>query len=235
MVKDMASKKPNPNSGHRKRLKEKFLRSSLEGFHDYEMVELLLTYAIPRRDVKPIAKGLVGHFKGLKGLFEAPGGELEKISGVGENTAILLGLVKEVASAYLDERTTRNKPIKSPDDVMEFLGFTLKGDPTEKFFAIYLNSKNEILGFETLHEGALKQGSLSARTVIETAFKYNARSMIFVHSLPEGRAHPTNTERNLTEELETAASAVDIIVHDHIIAGKDTRLSAREIGWLKGA
>ncbi|MBI5588541.1 MAG: RadC family protein [Deltaproteobacteria bacterium] len=231
----MVSKNPNPNSGHRKRLKERFLKSSLDGFHDYEIVELLLTYAIPRRDVKPLAKGLVGRFKGLKGLFEAPDGELAGFDGVGENTAILIGVIKEVACAYLREQAERNRPIRSPEDVMAFLGSAMNEETSERFFAIYLNSKNEILGFETLFEGPLKHDSLSPRTVIETAFKYNARSMIFVHSLPDGKISPTDTERNLTEELEHAAAAVDILVHDHIIAGKDSHLSAREIGWLKGA
>ncbi len=231
----MVSKNASPNTGHRKRLKERFLKSSLDGFHDYEVVELLLTYAIPRRDVKPLAKGLVTRFKGLKGLFEASGEELAGLSGVGDNTAVLISVVKEVAAAYLKEQAERNKPIRSPEDVIEFLGFALCEETSEKFFSIYLNSKNEVLGFETLFDGPLKYGSLSPRKVIETAFKYNARSMIFVHSLPDGKANPTNTERNLTEELQHAASAVDILVHDHIIAGKDTHLSAREIGWLKGA
>lgn len=230
----MVSKNHNPNSGHRKRLKQRFRKSSLEGFHDYEVVELLLTYAIPRRDVKPLAKGLLGHFKGLKGLFEASAEELGSIGGVGENSAVLISVIKEAAAAYLKEQAELNRPIRSPDDVIEFLSSSCM-EPSEKFLAIYLNSKNEVLGLETLFKGPLKEGSLSPRKVIETAFKYNARSMIFVHYLPEGKVNPTNVERNLSEELQHAASAVDILVHDHIIAGKDKHLSAREIGWLKGA
>lgn len=231
----MVTKKTDPNSGHRRRLKQRFLKSSIDGFHDYEVVELLLTYAIPRRDVKPLAKGLLAHFKGLKGLLEAPADELGDISGVGDNTAVLVSVIKEVAAAYLKEQAERNRPIRSADDVIDFLGFSLSEETTEKFLALYLNSKNEVLGTETLFTGPLKYGSLSPRKAIETAFKYNARSMIFVHCLPDGRITPTNVERNLSEELQHAASAVDILVHDHIIAGKDTHLSAREIGWLKGA
>lgn len=228
-------KNPNPNSGHRKRLKDRFLKSSLDGFHDYETVELLLTYAIPRRDVKPLAKDLLARFKGLKGLFDASDEELASLSGVGENTAILISMIKELAAAYLNEQAARNRPIKSPEDVMDFLRFILAPEDAEKFIAIYLNSKNEVLGFEVLLEGLLKPGILTPRAVIETAFRYNARSMIFVHSLSHGKATPTRAERELTEELERAASAVDILIHDHIIAGKETHLSAREIGWLKGA
>ena len=177
----------------------------------------------------------MAHFKGLKGLLEAPADELGGLSGVGDNTAVLVSVIKEVAAAYLKEQAERNRPIRSADDVIDFLGFTLSEETTEKFLALYLNSKNEVLGTETLFTGPLKYGSLSPRKAIETAFKYNARSMIFVHCLPDGRITPTNVERNLSEELQHAASAVDILVHDHIIAGKDTHLSAREIGWLKGA
>ncbi|MDP2688529.1 MAG: DNA repair protein RadC [Deltaproteobacteria bacterium] len=219
--------------GHRKRLKTRFDKTALEGFHDYEVVELLLTFAIPRRDVKPLAKDLVKRFGGLKGVFEAGLDELSSVGGIGENTAVLLMLLKEAAGAYLLERMmSKYPPIRSPRDVIEFLDATLTGEKAERFLAIYLNSKNEILGVEPLHEGAISGMAVAPKKVIEKAFKHNARSIIFVHNHPEGKACPAREERALAEELEAAAGAIDILIHDYLITGGAKHFSAREAGWL---
>jgi DNA repair protein RadC len=228
------SDKVNLNEGHRRRLRERFKKSGLEGFHDYEVVELLLTFAIPRRDVKPLAKHLIKRFKGLRGLFDATSEELSSIKGVGDNAAVLVRLVKEAAKEYLRERMMKRDVIRSPKDVADYLNLTLSGEKVEKFLALYLNSKNEILGVETLHEGAIDRTFVYPRKAIENAFKHNARSIIFVHNHPSGDPTPSDVDRRLTKELEAAASALDIIVHDHIIVGKNGHFSSREEGWLKG-
>ncbi len=226
---------PNDSStGHRKRLKDRFTRSFLEGFHDYEVVELLLTFAIPRRDVKPLAKDLVKRFGGLKGVFEATVDELNAVNGIGENAAVLLALLKEAAKAYLLEQMRyRRPPIRSPGDVVEFLDDTLAGEREEAFMVIFLNSKNEILGFEPLHEGPLEEMVVAPRKVIEKAFEYNARSVIFVHSHPAGGpVAPAKRERALASQLEAAAGTIDILVHDYLITGGAEHFSAREVGWF---
>ncbi len=228
------NKVKNPNAGPRGRLRERFKKSGLDGFHDYEAVELLLTYAIPRRDVKPLAKRLIEKFGGLRGLFDASHEELSKVRGVGSHTAVLLRLIKEASGEYLKERMMKKDVIRSPKDVADYLNLTLSGERVEKFMALYLNSKNEILGVETLHEGFLDRTFVYPRKAIENAFKHNARSIIFVHNHPSGDPTPSEVDRKLTRELESAASALDIIVHDHIIVGKNTQFSAREGGWLKG-
>lgn len=220
------------NSGHRKRVRDRFGKASLEGFHDYEIVELLLTFAIPRRDVKPLAKALVKRFGGLKGVFEASIKDLSAVSGIGENAAILLTLLKEAAGAYLLEQMMSNKPVRSPSDVLEFLDATLSGEKAERFLAIYLNSKNDILGVAALHEGALSSMEVSPKKVIEKAFKYNARSIIFVHNHPDGKVCPAKEERQLAIQLEAAAGSIDILVHDYLITGKGEHFSAREVGWF---
>ncbi len=229
---------PQSAAGHRKRLKERYLKASLEGFHDYEVLEILLTYAIPRRDVKPLAKTLIQRFKSLKGVFEATLEELSSIKGIGENTAMFLLLVKEAAFAYPREEGEARGVIRTPRqaiDLLETLGGPSDGSG-EKFLAICLNSKNEVIEVETLHTGAMEMSSVSARAMIEKAIKHNARSIIFVHALPADRGKGStgaNIEKYLSQELSSAASAVDIIVHDYLISGKDDFLSAREKGWLK--
>lgn len=210
------------------------MRSSLEGFHDYEVVELLLTFAIPRRDVKPLAKALISRFKGLSGIFEASAEELREVSGCGGRSVDLLALIKEAASAYVGETASQRLPVKSAADAVCFVNDHSKeyGDRGEKLFALFLNSKNEILGIELLHEGEIKGALVQPRAVMEKAFGHNARSIIFVHTA-DGQAAPSKGERALAEGLQAAARSIDILVHDHIIAGKSNFLSARDLGWLR--
>ncbi|VAV84474.1 UPF0758 family protein [hydrothermal vent metagenome] len=222
----------NENSGHRARLRERFLKSGLEGFHDYEVVELLLTFAIPRRDVKPLAKKLIKDYKGLRGLLDATPEELSATDGIGANAAVLIALIKEMAGAYLKERIEKKHVVSSAKDLLDYLNMTLSGEKVEKFLAVYLNSKNEILGVETLHEGTINQTVVYPRKVIEKAFKHNARSVVFVHNHPSGDPTPSKTDRLLTDELVEAARTVDIKVHDHIIIGKTRHTSLRDLGWL---
>lgn len=222
----------NENAGHRGRLRDRFLKSGLEGFHDYEVVELLLTYAIPRRDVKPLAKRIVKEFGGLRGVLDATTEELMAVRGVGEHSSVLISLVKEMAGAYLKERIEKKHVVGSAKDLLNYLNLTLSGEKVEKFLAVYLNSKNEILGVETLHEGTINQTVVYPRKVIEKAFKHNARSIIFVHNHPSGDPTPSKTDRLLTDKLVEAARTVDIKVHDHIIIGKTKHTSLRDLGWL---
>ncbi|MBW7957461.1 MAG: RadC family protein [Deltaproteobacteria bacterium] len=220
----------HPASGHRKRLKERFLKSSLQGLHDYEVIELLLTYAIPRRDVKPIAKGLLKEFKGLKGVLEASPERLKEASGLGEASALLLALVREAARAYLSERNTSLKGVvSSPNDAVRVLRESPEGAGKEGLFALYLNSKNEVLGVESMGDAS---EPVSPKAVIRKAFSHNARSMILVNS-KKGKAAASARERGLAAEIEAAASSIDILVHDYIIAGQEGIISARELGWLR--
>lgn len=223
----------NPNSGHRKRLKDRYAKGGLDGFHDYEVIEVLLTYSIPRRDVKPLAKELLRRFKSIKGVLEASPEELETVKGMGDNTSILLKLITGSAEMYLSERADVKKAIRSPKDVLDFLNAELANEEGEKFYAIYLNSKNEILSMEALHNGEVKEASISPRLVIEEAIRLNARSLIFVHNIPGKKPKLQNATRNLISELESAATSIDILVHDHLLIGEGSHISAREIGWLK--
>lgn len=222
-------------SGHRRRLRERFLKSSLEGFHDYEVVEFMLTFAIPRRDVKPLAKALIARFKGLSGILEASPGELMEVGGCGQRSVELFALLKESASAYVGEKAAARPPVRSAADVVCFVNDHYKayGAEGERLFALFLNSKNEILGMEMVHEGAIDGELIHPRAVMEKAFGHNARSIIFVHTA-DGQASPSKGERALAQGLEAAARSIDILVHDHIIVGRNNFLSARDLGWLRG-
>ncbi len=226
--------KTDSRHGHRHRLRQRFIKSSLDGFHDYEAVELLLTYAIPRIDVKPIAKDMLRRCGGLKGIFETEIKKLAAIPGVGENCAFLFSLVKGIGEACMTEYGTKSGTVRSAKDVVEYIGALQAAEPSTRFIAVYMNSKNEILGSETISEGEICASAVSPRKVIENAFKHNARSIIFVHVTDSGNEAPTAGERELVKALEEAASAIDIVVHDHIIASRSSYISARDLGWIKG-
>ena len=151
--------------GHRKRLRERFLRSSLEGFHDYEVVELLLTYAIPRRDVKPLAKALIKRFKGLRGICEASPEEMLEVAGCGARSAELFWLLKESASVYVNEKAASRPPVRSAADVVCFVNDHSKeySDNGERLFALFLNSKNEILGIRAPARRGCEQRARAAQ------------------------------------------------------------------------
>ena len=224
--------KNNLNEGHRKRLRERFKKAGLAGFHDYEFIELLLTYAIPQKDVKPIAKELIRHFKGIKGIFDASIEELTSVTGIGERAAILIRLLKEGATSYLKTRIQGKEVLSSPRDVFDFCHHAISGEKNEKFMVIYLSTKNEVIDVETLEEGTINQTAVYPRKIIEGALKHNASALIFVHNHPSGDPNPSKTDRQLTEDLKKAVSTIDITVHDHIIIGRNSHFSGRENGWL---
>jgi len=237
-------------AGHRERLRERFRASGLEGFHEYEAVELLLTYAIPRRDVKPLAKKLAERF-GLRGLAEASPEDIEKVDGVGGNASVLLTLAGAVARIYLDDRAGARAKVRSPEDALSAVEKLLPEGGREGHYAVYLNTKNEVLGVVRVDERpepigewgkggdgqarAAEEGRpIRPRKVLEEAFSHNARSIIFVRFVSDEFALPAGFDRRLMDELNDAASAIDIIVHDHVLAARESHLSAREAKLMKG-
>ena len=222
------------HSGHRKRLMERFRKGALDGFYNYEVLELFLTYAVPKKNVKPLAKSLFDKFKGLRGVFDASVDELREVDGVTENAALLIKLVKDVCGAYLKERMMGKDIVRCPKEALDFLNIMLSGERIEKFLAIYLNSRNEVVSVEILHEGTINQTAVYPRKAIEQAFKHSASAVIFVHNHPSGDANPSNVDLQLTNALDRAALAVDLIVLDHMIIGRNSHFSARENGWIIG-
>jgi len=219
-------------AGHRQRLRERFKKNGLDGLHEYEFIELLLTYAIPRRDVKPLAKALIEHWGGITGIFDASIDELTACTGIGERTAVLIKLLKEGSALYLKTRVKNKEFLGSPQDVLNFCHYTLSGEKNEKFMVIYLSAKNEVIDSEILEEGTVNQTAVYPRKVIEGALRHKASALIFVHNHPSGDPSPSQTDRLLTDALVRAASAIEITVHDHIIIGRNKHFSGRENGWL---
>jgi len=205
---------------HRRRLRERFQKAGADGMHDYELLELLLTYSIPRRDVKPIAKTLIDRFGGLAGVLDADGEELSKIKGVGEMSATLISLVRELYSTYLAENMKRGDVLSSPESVLKFARVRLAGLTNEAFMVIFLNVKNEVLDYTLLHEGTIDSVAIYPRRIIETALSKHAAGIILVHNHPSGNPAPSREDKALTSEITSAARTLDIRVLDHIVVGK---------------
>lgn len=218
----------------RKDLKERFAGVAHGGLRNDEVLELLLGYSIQKGDVKVLSRRLIERFGGLRGVFDATHEELAAVSGVGETTAVLIRLVKGVSKAFLKDRIIGRDAIRCTRDVLDYLEMTLSGERIEKFLAIYLNARNEVLAVEVLHEGTINQTAVYPRKAIELAFRHNARAVIFVHNHPSGDPTPSGMDRQLTRVLDRAASAVDLIVHDHIVIGRNRHVSMREKGWVGG-
>lgn len=218
--------------GHRSRLRARFSKNGLSGFHDYEVLELLLAFAIPRRDVKPYAKALLARFGSLRAVFDASTEELQKVEGIGPNAAVLLRLLKEAAALYLVQRLQTGALLDSPKAIVDYCRHSLQGQRNERFQAIFLNAKSEVVGIETVSEGTVDWSAVYPRKVLEGAIRHNAVAVIFVHNHPGGRAEASDGDRRLTEALAQAAKAIGVRVHDHLIIGQNDWLSFREQGWL---
>lgn len=219
--------------GHRKRLREKFNKSGLKGFHDYEIIELLLTLGSPRKDCKPQAKEAIRRFKTLRGVLEAPPQELQKIDGIGPHNAFGIKLVQEVAREFLKERIL-DKPIcKSSKEVFDYLYYSMRDLKKEKFKVLFLNSQNQVIEVEDLFEGTLAASSVYPREIIESALKSNAASLIFAHNHPSGNPEPSGSDKEITRDLVFAGSIMQIKVLDHIIVGENKYFSFADEGLIE--
>jgi len=219
--------------GHRKRLREKFIKGGLAGFHDYEIIELLLTLGSPRKDCKPQAKEAIRRFKTLRGVLEATPEELQQIDGIGSHSAFGIKLVQEVAREFLKEKII-DKPIyKSSQEIFDYLYHSMRDLKKELFKVIYLNSQNQIIEIADLFEGTVNGSSVSPRQVVESAIKHNAASLIFVHNHPSGNPEPSGNDKEVTRDLVYAGSIVRIKVLDHIIIGENRYFSFAGEGLIE--
>ena len=223
----------NSQRGHRKRLREKFLKSGLAGFNDYEIVELLLSLGTPRKDCKVPAKEALKRFQTLRGVMEASPDDLQEIEGIGNHSAFGIKLVKEVAGEYLKAKALEKPFFSSSREIFDYLYHSMRGLKKEVFRVIYLNSQNQIINTIDLSKGTINSSSVSLREVIEGAVKNNAVSIIFVHNHPSGNPQPSESDRSLTRELVYAGRIMRLMILDHIIIGDDKYFSFAGDGLIK--
>ena len=209
--------------GHRRRLRERFAKSGLAGFHDHEILELLLTYAIPRRDVKTIAKDLLSEFgNNLASVFDAPAEALQRVEGIGENAAVLIGLMPRLFDSYQSSRWVRHETFASTESAVSYLRALLGTQRNEVFCVLALDSKNRLIAVESVQKGSVNRTAVFPRQVVEASLKHRATAVILAHNHPGGGPLPSSADRQLTRRLKKILDDLDIVVHDHIIiAGND--------------
>ncbi len=225
---DFQKEKETQSAGHRARLRAKFRKSGLPGMHDYEMLELLLTYALRVRDVKPEAKRLLEKMGGLSQVLDASVEELCEVKGISSKTALLIKLVKELGTEYLAEKMKELDVLSSPDAVYSFSRSKLSGRDNESFLLIYVNSKNRIIDHEILFEGTVDRSAVYPRRIVKRALERNASGLILVHNHPSGECSPSSQDLKLTRDIKDVATQLDIRVLDHVIVGRGGYFSFQE-------
>jgi DNA repair protein RadC len=227
----MTTKEPAP--GHRKRLRDKFLRSGLAGFHDYEIIELLLSLGAPRKDCKQPAKEVIKKFKTLRAALSASPEELQQIKGIGPHSAFGIKLVREVATEFLKQKIVDKPVYKSAEEIFDYLYHSMRDLKKEIFKVIYLNAQNQIIDTVNLFEGTVDSSSVPPREVMEKAIKQNASSLIFVHNHPSGDPEPSRHDKEVTRGLVFAGNIMQIKVLDHIIIGGNQYFSFAAEGLIE--
>jgi DNA repair protein RadC len=220
--------------GHRKRLRDRFRKSGLTGFADYEVVELLLTLAVPRSDVKQPAKSLIARFGNLRGILDAPLEELLSVPGVGSVTPVALQIIKAAATIYLQQSNEACDSLADPACLADFWRMRIGALQNEVFEVAYLDAGHRPLrdGVETLAEGTIDRAAVYPRRVVEAALKRRAAALVLAHNHPNGSATPSEHDKTLTRAIVLAAETLHIRVVDHLIVSPQETFSFRKAGLL---
>lgn len=220
--------------GHRQRLRARFAKSGLDGFADYEVVELLLTLAIPRSDVKQPAKALIARFGSLKGILDAPIEELRAVSGIGNVTPVALKIIKAAATLYLQQSSEGLDSFADPSRLSDFWRMRIGALQNEVFEVAYLDSGYRLLrdGVDRLEEGTVDRATVYPRRVVETALKRGAAALVLAHNHPNANLTPSEHDKVLTRAIVLAAETVHLKVVDHLIVSDQDTFSFRKAGLL---
>ncbi len=206
------------HQGHRQRLRETFCEQGAEALHEHQLLELLLTFAIPRADVNPLAHALLGRYGSLGAVLEADPADLVRVEGVGERTATLLSLCG--ALARQNTRTARERPrLNTPEEAARYCAALLAGERYETTRAISLDKGRRVLHVDTVSAGTLSENVIYPRLVAECALRHGANSVILCHNHPSGEPSPSVEDVKATRLVCDALSGIGITLHDHIIVG----------------
>ncbi|MCU0602300.1 MAG: DNA repair protein RadC [Desulfobacterales bacterium] len=228
----MPDRAEHKGAGHRKRLRQRFLASGLDGFLDYEVIELLLTLGTPRRDCKDAAKAALSRFKSFQGVLEAGADELQEVAGIGPVNCFGVRLAKAVAERYLAKKVIGKNAIRNSRELSDYLKSAIRDKTRECFLAIFLDTKNRVLAMETLFEGTLNQSSVYPREVIRAALQHRAAALIFAHNHPSGDPTPSAEDAAITQQLVLAGRVMGITVHEHLIMGDNRYFSFADSGRI---
>ena len=228
----VAGIQPSYLRDHRKRLRSRFMAGGADAVPDYEMLELVLFRAIPRRDVKPLARLLLDQFGDFNRVISAAPERLAKISGVGEAVIQELKIVEAAAHRLSRARVMQKHVISGWDAVLDYCHTTMAHQETEQFRILFLDKKNVLIADEKQARGTVDHVPVYPREVVKRALDLNASALILVHNHPSGDPTPSQADITITGQISDAAQALGLVLHDHLIIGKSTELSFRAAGYL---
>lgn len=207
-------------SGHRTGIREKYLKAGAKAFHDYELLELALTYALPRRDVRPLAKSLIQRFGSFGRLVDAPMEELVSFKGVTKNTAVLLKLMKDLAARYLEQEVRNEDIMNSAGKIADFARIQIGGLGSEVMMVLFLNTQNILIDYEIMSEGTTDQVNVYPAEIARKALLHNAKSIVLCHNHPGGLSTPSEDDILVTRQIRDMLRTFHIFLLDHIVVSR---------------
>ncbi len=223
---------PSYIADHRKRLRARFIDGGAQAMPDYELLELVLFRAIPRQDVKPLARALLEKFGDFNAVVTAPQARLSEVKGVGPAVICELKIVEAAAQRLARARVMQRHVVSSWDQLLDYCHTTMAHRETEQFRVLFLDRKNVLIADEEQARGTVDHVPVYPREVVKRALELNASALILVHNHPSGDPTPSDADIAMTQQIEHAAQALSITLHDHLIIGKSTELSFRAEGLL---
>ncbi|EDQ06287.1 hypothetical protein DSM14862_00027 [Sulfitobacter indolifex] len=225
-------KQPSYIADHRQRLRSRFIDGGAAAMPDYEMLELVLFRAIPRRDVKPLARELLDRFGDFNRVITAPAARLRDVKGIGEAVIVELKIVEAAAQRLARAKVLKRHVVASWDALLDYCHTTMAHLETEQFRVLYLDRKNILIADEEQAKGTVDHVPVYPREVAKRALELNASAIILVHNHPSGDPSPSRSDIDMTHQVATACDALGLTLHDHLIIGKSRELSFRNEGHL---
>lgn len=232
MRNSMADASGNDPSGHRARLRARLLAGDVEALADHEIVEYLLMTAIPRRDVKPLARSLIQRFGGLAGVLNAEPRALAKHPGMGETSAAALRIVATAARRMAREVVREAPVLASWQALLDYLTIDMAHLTVERVRVLYLNHKNMLVHDWHASDGSIDEAAIHPREVIRKALDLGATALILVHNHPSGTPEPSRADIQITQRIAEAGRLMGIVVHDHVIIGREGHVSFKAKGLI---
>jgi len=218
--------------GHRKRLKERFMKGGQGAIADYELIELLLFLAVPRRDVKPMAKALLERFDSFAEVISAEPARLKEVSGVSDNVVIAFKMIREGALKLSQEQILGKPVVSSWQALLDYCRASMAFHNKEQFRILFLNRKNVLIADELQQEGTIDHTPVYPREVIKRALELGASALILVHNHPSGDPTPSRDDIEMTKEIDEAGKKLGVTMHDHVIVAKGSYSSFKALGLL---
>ena len=219
-------------SGHRDRLRERFTQSGPDALQDYELLELTLFMAIPRRDVKPLAKALLTQFGGLSEILNAEIFELKKVDGISDITATALKTITALSHRAMKQDIMKKPVLNNWTRLMDYCHATMAHEKKEHFRILFMNKKNELIADEVQQTGTVDHTPAYPREIIKRALELGATALILVHNHPSGDSTPSQADIDLSNHIIRAAEPFKIIIHDHIVISKNDYSSFKNMGLI---